>query len=145
MPPHAIPRPIPTLDGTLRSLRIIYVAMLAAMVLYVVVSEKAQHDLIHMNMKFVAGLAIVAAVLVGIGFYVQIKMLRPALEALQEKPGDAQALGSMRSGSLACYILAEAVVLFGLCLRFLGGARSLAIPFYAVGILLMLFWFPRRP
>ncbi|HTZ98824.1 MAG TPA: hypothetical protein VMB02_00740 [Candidatus Aquilonibacter sp.] len=119
--------------------------MFAAMVLYVVVSEKAQHDLIHMNVKFVAGLAIVGAILVGIGFYVQVKMLRPAMEVLQSKPGDVQSLSDLRSGSLACYILAEAVVLFGLCLRFLGGTRDLAIPFYAIGILLMLFWFPRRP
>ncbi|HEX4001948.1 MAG TPA: hypothetical protein VHX36_04825 [Candidatus Acidoferrales bacterium] len=119
--------------------------MLIAMVLYVVVSERAQHQLIDMNRAFFAGISVVGAVLVAIALYVLVKKIRPALETLQTKPADAASLATWRSASLASYVIAEAIVLFGLCLRFLGGARSLSIPFYAVGLLLMLFLFPRHP
>jgi hypothetical protein len=123
----------------------VYFILLVAMVLYVVVSEKTQHQLIDMNRTFLTGIAVLAAILVGIAFYVQAKTVRPALETLQAKPDDTDSLASWRSGSLVSYVLAEAIVLFGLCLRFLGGARILSLPFYGVGLLLMLFLFPRRP
>lgn len=72
-------------------------------------------------------------------------MIRPALETLQAKPDDGASLERWRTGSFVSYILAEAIVLFGLCLRFLGGRPTLALPFYGVGIVMMLFLFPRRP
>lgn len=137
--------PAPTIDGTLRFLRILYLVLLVAMLLYVEVAERTQHQLIDMNRTFLAGLGCVAALMVGIAFYVQLKIVRPALETLQTKPDDAASLGRWRDGSFAGYMLAEAIVLFGLCLRFLGGTRAMALPFYCVGIALMLFWFPRRP
>ncbi|MFY9688374.1 MAG: hypothetical protein WA369_00755 [Candidatus Acidiferrales bacterium] len=146
--PKQSPRPQlppPTIDGALRWLRIWYGILLIAMVLYVVVSERAQHQPIDMNRTFFAGISAVGALLVGIALYVQVKKIRPAIETLQAKPADVDSLATWRSASLASYVIAEAVVLFGLCLRFLGGARSLSIPFYAMGLLLMLFLFPRHP
>lgn len=137
--------PPPTIDGTLRWLRIWYSIMFIAIVLYVVVSERAQHQLIDMNRAFLAGLGVIAAILVCIALYVQVRVIRPALETLQGKPDALASLASWRSASLASYVIAEAIVLFGLCLRFLGGARTLSLPFYFIGILLMLFLFPRRP
>jgi hypothetical protein len=115
------------------------------MLLYVAVAERTQHQFIHMNRAFLAGLSSVAAILVGIALYLQVKVIRPALDALEAKPDDGSSLERWRGGSFASYIAAEAVVLFGLCLRFLGGVRALSLPFYFVGILLMLFLFPRRP
>jgi len=146
--PKQSPRPQlppPTIDGTLRWLRIVYFAMFVAMALYVYISEITQHQLIDMNRAFLFGLGLVAVVLVGIALYVQVKTIRPALETLQAKPDAVAAMASWRSASLASYVIAEAIVLFGLCLRFLGGARILCIPFYVVGIALMLTLFPRRP
>jgi len=119
--------------------------MFVAMALYVYISEITQHQLIDMNRAFLFGLGLVAVVLVGIALYVQVKTIRPALETLQAKPDAVAAMASWRSASLASYVIAEAIVLFGLCLRFLGGARILCIPFYVVGIALMLTLFPRRP
>lgn len=146
--PKQSPRPQlppPTLDGTLRWLRVWYSVLLIAIVLYVWVSERAQHQLIDMNRAFLAGLGLAAIILVGIALYVQVKTIRPAVEMLQAKPDAVAAMASLRSASLASYVIAEAIVLFGLCLRFLGGARILCLPFYGVGIALMLFLFPRRP
>jgi hypothetical protein len=137
--------PLPTLDGTLRTLRTVYLVLLAAMLLYVTIAERAEHQLINMNRTFLAGLGGIAAIGVVIALYVQAKMIRPALETLQAKPDDATSLGRWRSGSLASYVVAEGIVLFGLCLRFLGGTRAMALPFYGVGIVMMIFLFPRRP
>lgn len=142
MPPKP---PTPTVDGTLRGLRVLYLILLLAMLVYVAVAEKTQHQLIAMNRAFLAGLSSLAAIMVGIALYLQVKVIRPALEALEAKPDDDSSLERWRGASFASYILAEAAVLFGLCLRFLGGARTLSLPFYFVGILLMLFLFPRRP
>jgi hypothetical protein len=137
--------PPPTIDSTLRSLRTLYLILLIAMLLYVAIAEKNQHQLIDMNRAFLAGLSVAAAIIVGVAAYVQVKMIRPALETLQSKPDDAASLSRWRSTSLASYIMAEAIVLFGLCLRFLGGTRALALPFYGVGLVMMLFFLPRRP
>jgi hypothetical protein len=137
--------PPPTLDGTLRTLRTVYLVLLAAMLLYILIAERAQHQLINMNRTFLAGLGGIAAIGVVIALYVQAKMIRPALETLQAKPDNAASLGRWRSGSLASYVVAEGIVLFGLCLRFLGGTRAMALPFYGVGIVMMIFLFPRRP
>ncbi len=115
------------------------------MLLYVALAEKTQHQPIAMNRAFLAGLSSIAAIMVGAALYLQVKVIRPALEALQAKPDDGSSLERWRNASFASYMLAEAVVLFGLCLRFLGGTRTLSLPFYGVGILLMLFLFPRRP
>jgi hypothetical protein len=135
----------PTIDGTLRLLRTLYLILLVAMLLYVAIAERTEHQLINMNRTFLAGLGGVAVLLVGIAIIVQVKVIRPALETLQAKPDDAASLGRWRSGSFASYVMAEGLVLFGLCLRFLGGTRAQALPFYVIGIALMLFWFPRRP
>jgi hypothetical protein len=143
---HMSPRPpAPTVDGTLRGLRVLYLILLLAMLLYVAVAEKTQHQLIAMNRTFLAGLSSVAAIMVGAALYLQVKVIRPALEALQAKPDDGSSLERWRNASFASYMLAEAIVLFGLCLRFLGGTRTVSFAFYGVGILLMLFLFPRRP
>jgi len=142
MPPQP---PAPTFDGTLRGLRTLYLILLVAMLLYVAVAEKTQHQLIDMNRAFLAGLTGAAAIMVGIVLYLQVKRIRPALETLQAKPDDDASLERWRTGSFASYIMAEAIVLFGLCLRFLGGRPTLALPFYGVGIVMMLFLFPRRP
>lgn len=142
-PPPQLPPP--TIDGAVRWLRIWYSILLIAMALYVAVSERAQHQPIDMNRAFLGGLGCVAAVLAGVVLYVQVKVVRPALEALQTRPGAVDAISTWRSASLASYVICEAIVLFGLCLRFLGGARLMSIPFYVVGIALMLFLLPRRP
>jgi hypothetical protein len=128
-----------------RWLRIWYVILFVAVIAYVTVAEKSQHQLIDMNRTFLVGLGVVAAIFAGIALYVQVKMIRPVLETLQSKPEDAASLTSWRYRSLATYMMAEAIVLFGLCLRFLGATRAMCLPFYSVGIVLMLFLFPRRP
>jgi|SRR5579862_9790602 len=144
--PAPLPQPPPpTIDSTVRMLRVVYAVLLVAMLLYVYISEASQHQLIDMNRKFLAGISVIAAILAGIALYVQLKVIRPALEILQSKPDAIASIARWRSASIASYVLGEAVVLFGLCLRFLGGVRAICFPFYIVGLALMLFMFPRRP
>jgi hypothetical protein len=83
--------------------------------------------------------------IVGIALLFRIKMLQPAIENLQEKADDQIALARWRAGNILSFVLAESIVLFGFALRFLGGTITQSLPFYIVGVALMLVWWPRRP
>jgi hypothetical protein len=50
----------------------------------------------------------------------------------------------MEVGYVVCAALSEAVLLYGIAFRFLGAPRSLAVPFYIAGLLLMLLSAPRK-
>jgi hypothetical protein len=50
----------------------------------------------------------------------------------------------MEVGYVVCAALSEAVLLYGIAFRFLGAPRSLAVPFYIAGFLLMLLSAPRK-
>jgi len=50
------------------------------------------------------------------------------------------AVSRWRFGNLLSFVLAESVVLFSFALRFLGGTTWQSLPFYVVGIALMLVW-----
>jgi hypothetical protein len=84
-------------------------------------------------------------VVVGMALFFRIKMLEAAAETLVANPDDPMALGRWRTGNLLSFLLAESVVLFGMALRFIGGTTMQSLPFYAVGIAIMLVWWPRRP
>ena len=140
-----MPQPALTLENSLRSVRIIFGALLFAAILYILMTEKfihpESHDIHATWLAFlVNGLMIVAVAL-----FFRIKMLQPAGETLQAKADDQRALGRWRVGNILSAVLAEAVVLFGFALRFMGGTTIQSIPFYVVGVGLMLVWWPRRP
>jgi len=138
-------RPAVTASGSYQILRVVYLIMLGVMFVYVGLAEAVQHEPLKMNSKFLTGLAVIAVAMIGGAIYGQTKVIAPTIDALRERPGDAGLLGRWRGWSIAAYVMAEGVVLFGLCLRFLGGSRAQAIPFYVAGIGVMLFLVPRRP
>jgi len=77
--------------------------------------------------------------------YVRRTKIEPAVESLQSNPDDAKALRQWRFGGTLTAMLMELIVVCGFALRFLGAPRVLAMPFYVVGIVLMLLWWPQRP
>jgi hypothetical protein len=46
---------------------------------------------------------------------------------------------------MATFALSEAVVIYGVVLRFVGFRFSQVVPFFLAGLILMLFFGPRRP
>ena len=57
----------------------------------------------------------------------------------------AQRLARLRFYYILCYILSEAVALYGFCLRLLGGTRAEAAPFFLAAVALFLLCYPRPP
>jgi hypothetical protein len=140
MPPLAL-----TLENSMRSMRIIYGVLLLAAISYVLMAEKLSHQEPRDIRVMWLGFLVNGLMIVGIALFFRFRMLQPAAETLQEKPDDQTALARWRAGNTLCCVLLEAVVLFGFALRFMGGTTMQSLPFYTVGIALMLVWWPRRP
>ena len=133
------------MDATLRLLRILRVALLASVVLYAVVGELAgppeSSDVRQLRLILIA---LAGGLLVAIGA-VRQRMVSSAEEALRSRPDDALALSRWRAGTIVTFVLAEAIALYGLVLRMMGGKLIQALPFYAAGAVLLLVFTPRRP
>jgi hypothetical protein len=139
--------PIPfTIDGTLRSLRIIHCIMMASMFFYIYFVEfMSAHESRDLNHSFVFGIAFANLVIIGIAFFFRTKKIGPAMASLQLNPNDVTALQQWRTGALVTAVMMEATVLFGFVLRVMGASLKTSLPFYVVGIGLMLLWWPQRP
>jgi hypothetical protein len=140
-----MPQPVPTLENSIRSMRIIYGVLLSAAIFYVLTAEELFHHEAHdIHVMWLAFL-VNTLLLVAITVFFRFKRLQPAAETLQAKSEDQSALARRRIGNLLSCLLAESVVLFGFALPFTGGTTMRSLPFYIVGIGLMLVWWPRRP
>ena len=91
------------------------------------------------------GLAVIGVLILFTTQFLRVKLMNPSLETLRSKPDDANSLARWRTGAIASCIMAESVVLLGFALRFTGGTLKQALPFYAMGIGLMILWWPQRP
>ncbi len=139
-------QPANTIEGTLRNLHVLHSAILLSMVLYIGVAEKVvPHPPRVLNPVFPLAFGFFSLSAIGFALFVRTKKIRPALDALQAKPDDRDALGSWKSGTVLTDVMVECVVLFGFAQRFLGATPAQAAPFYITGIALMLLWWPRRP
>ena len=120
--------------------------MLLSMVFYATAAEVLAPPLRKApDPVFLSVLAVAAAAMVGIAVWVQIARVRPALQNLQLKPDDSAALQRWRGGTIMACVMLEAVVLYGFVLRFMGGTFLQSLPFYCVGVLLTVFYWPQRP
>ncbi len=61
------------------------------------------------------------------------------------QPLESAALNKLRALYILCFVLAEAVALFGMVLVFLGGSRDQALWFFSGSVVLFLLCFPRTP
>jgi hypothetical protein len=140
-----MPQPAPTLDAAVRVIRIVHGVLLFSMILYAFTAERiGMHEPHDIRVIWIAFLALCPAE-IGIAFYFRLKCVQPAAELLQTQPGDASALGRWRAGNIITFVIAEAIMLYGFALRFLGGTVLQALPFYAAAVALMILWWPRRP
>lgn len=133
------------MDASLRLLRIIQMALLVSVAFYIAVAEKVGPQEARDVRQLQILLALFAGSVVVTLLFFRWRALRPAEEVLRMQPEDAVALRRWRKANLVTLVCAEAVVLYGMALRFMGGTLSQAAPFYAAGVLLMLVFTPRRP
>jgi len=118
---------------------------MACIVLYALVGEAIAKNAPLPSVSIYFGVAFAS-----IGIMVSITILRrilvvPAERALSQNLADAPALVRWRTGYILTYALSEAVALLGLVLRLLGFTFSQVATFYAVGLILLMFFGPRRP
>jgi hypothetical protein len=135
-----------TLQGTLRMLRTLHGTLMLCIVLYVVVMVlvPAQNaESLSTNILWM--LAIIAIAILGWGQAIRSRRLRLALETLRTKPDNAESLARWRYGVVLGDTLAQAVVLYGFVIHFLGGTRWEVAPFFIAGVVAMLVWWPRKP
>jgi hypothetical protein len=132
------------MKSKLRKLRLIQIAMIAVIPLFLWISEsvcgRGSNDW-TLRHWFVTGLALWS--ILG-GLRVRHRVLRRSEDALAKDASNPKALGQWQAGHLIGFASAESIVMWGLVVRMiLGGALWQASLFYAVGFLLMLLWTPR--
>jgi len=116
-----MPQPLMTLAGSVRVIRIVHAILLGTMILYPVIAEEiGPHQPRDIHVIWVSILAL-SLIVCGIAFYFQFKRVRPAAQTLQTQPDDAVALVRWRAGNIVSFVFAEAVMLYGFALRFMGG------------------------
>jgi hypothetical protein len=140
-----MPQPTLTLENSVRSMRIVYAVLLFAMILQVLLAETLSHPVSHDIRVIWLGFLMTGLMEIGIALLFRFKMLQSAADSLQEKPDDQTALARWRVGNILSFVILDSVVLYGVALRFIGGTTWQSLPFYVVGIALMLVWWPRRP
>lgn len=90
-------------------------------------------------------LGVVSAGMLVAGLVVRSRMIGRAYETLRVKPDDRESLNRWRVGAVLSAALAEAVVLYGLVLYLIGKPVRQAAPFFVVGAVVMLLWWPKQP
>jgi len=134
------------MDAACRIVQVIRIAMMVSVVLYVIVGEELAHPPeTAPEFSFYFTITLVAILLVAMIIVVRRWYVVPAEAALAAQGEERAALGRWRMGYILTYALSEAVAVFGLVLRMIGFSLSQVATFYAVGLILMMFFGPRRP
>jgi hypothetical protein len=140
-----MPQPALTLENSVRAVRILHAVILYSMILFILMAEDFLHHEPHKVHLIWIGFLVTGLMVVGVAISFRLRTLQPAAEVLQTSPDDRMALSRWRFGNILSFVLAESIVLLGFALRFLGGTITQSLPFYIVGLALMLVWWPGRP
>ncbi|OLC95567.1 MAG: hypothetical protein AUH86_11680 [Acidobacteria bacterium 13_1_40CM_4_58_4] len=133
------------MEASLKMLRTLRIAMLAALVLYVFVGERVPHPPKPTNVVFYYAKTFVAIAMIAAIFILRRIMVMRAEQTLGQNTEDFASLYRWRAGYIVTYALCEAIALYGFVLRFVGFSLSQVAPFYLAGFVLILFFAPRRP
>jgi hypothetical protein len=124
--------------------RLVQIAMLVSVVLYVVVGELVGRTGAGNNGLFYA-ISLVSITTLGAALVVRRTLVLPAETLLGEKPNDPVVQARWKTGYIFLYALCEALALFGLILRVAGFAIAQVWGFYLGGFLLLVLFSPRVP
>ena len=125
-------------------MRLVQIAMLVSIVLYVAVGELVGRAAAANNALFYT-MSLASISTLGAAFVVRRTLVLPAEALLREKPSDPLVQARWRSGYVFLYALCEALALFGLILRVAGFTLVHVWGFYLGGFLLLLLFSPRAP
>lgn len=133
------------METALRTIRILQIAMLISIALYVWIGERVAENVARANPAFYYAVSLVSISVVGVIFVVRRVMLSRFEAQLSIQPNDNALLTRWRAGYIVIYALCESVALFGFVLRFLGFPLARIWIFYLSGFALMLMFGPRQP
>jgi ABC-type polysaccharide/polyol phosphate export permease len=124
--------------------RLIQIAMLLSIVLYVAVGELIDRTAAANDALFYT-LSLASFSTLGAALVVRRTLVLPAEALLREKPTDQLVQARCRTAYIFLYALCEALALFGLILRIAGFTLVHVWGFYLGGFLLLLLFSPRAP
>ncbi len=134
------------MKSSLRMLRTVHLAMLAALVMYVYLPEWLHpHSAATLNRVFFNAIAILAMTEAVIIFVIRRKFILRSEVTLAQDSENKPTLARWRFGYVLVFMFCLAVGLHGFVLRFIGFTLQQVIPFYLSSIALMLYNFPRDP
>lgn len=140
-----MPQSALTPENNMRAVRILHAVIFCTILLLVYIAEMFfHHEARDVRLAWIGFLANGLMILT-LALFFRLKMLQPAVETLQKNPDDQAALARWRTGNIISFVLTESIVLLGFALRFIGGTTVQSLPFYTIGVALMLLWWPRRP
>jgi cytochrome b561 len=131
------------MDQARRTLHILQIAFLIAILLYVYMSRTAPTAATPNWVIFYGISALAVGELGAMVVFRKIFILRSE-EILQAEPQDTKALARWRTGYICLYCFALAIAIYGLLLHFLGFGFVQVAPFFAVGAIFILLLSPRR-
>jgi len=133
------------METTLRLLRMVWSALLFSIVMYVLIGERVGPHRTALDPTIFRAIAFVAVATVGMIFAVRRMIVLRAAQTLAGQPADNAANLRWRGGYIVTFALCEAIALYGFVLRMQGFSLSQVAPFYFGGLLLMVYFGPRRP
>jgi len=131
-------------EGALRTLKIIWGALLAAVLAYACLCSIAK---VHSapNRFLLVPFGVVALLEVAVLFFLRQRVLGSATAVLGSQPDDPAALAKWRAGNIISWAFGASIGLYGVVLRYTGFSFREVIPFLIAGFCLILFLAPRRP
>jgi hypothetical protein len=144
-----LPNTIPTI---LRWTRRVWIFLLLSQLFYLAVAWRLIHrfqpptgSAANAMARLALVILIIALITLYAAFYLYIKLVRPAAQALQSNPADATALAKWRKGLQLTLALAELVSLMGFALLVTGAPLTQAAPIYAAAAIATLVFYPKNP
>ena len=132
-------------EEKLRATRAVHAMFLVTVPFYAATAEFVAPNEPREFAVFRLAFFVASAVTAVLGFQIRAKMIPVAEDVLRRNPGEPNAAQSWYTAHFLSFVAAEAIALFGLVLRFVGGTLLESLPFYIVGLGLLLAWMPRRP
>ena len=128
--------------SALRTIRLIQIAMMACIGVYVIVGETV-HTHVSGVPTLLYALSVASISVVGALFVVRRTMVLQSEIQLRNRPDDAVIVSRWRAGYVVTFALSELLALFGLMLRLVGFPISQVWPYYLGGFVLLLLFWPR--
>lgn len=133
------------MNRALTTLRAVQWFMLASVPLYGFVGEFAGPGARGVDPAIGYLFTTLGVAVIGVIFVVRRTLVLRAADTLASHPDDGLSLHQWRTGYFATYALCEALAIFGVTMRFLGGNLQQSLPYYIGAFALLFFFRPRAP